>query len=207
MPERVPIPAAVASSGLLAILRGLPAGETVALAQRLERLGVAALEVTCDTPGHLDAIRGVRAACPGLAVGVGTVLEIDAAEAARAAGAQFLVSPHVDAELIGWAGARGLATFAGAMTPTEAVTAWRAGASAVKLFPAGSLGPGYLRELRAPLRQIPFVPTGGVSAANVAEHFAAGAVAVGVGGGVTDADDAAVRALVETAAGAVAARG
>src|SRR5205085_3252039 len=115
-------------------------------------------------------------------VGAGTVRTVDDVEAAVDAGAVYLVSPHTDPALCARAGQLGAAYLPGAFTPTEIVAAWSAGAAAVKLFPARLGGPRYLRDIREPLPDIPIVPTGGVSAENAAEWFAAGAVAVGAGG-------------------------
>ena len=110
------------------------------------------------------------------------MLDVASATAAVEAGARFLVSPHTDGELIRWAVARRIPTFPGAFTPSEILAAWRAGASAVKLFPASTVGPSYVRELRGPLGDIPLIPTGGVTAETAGAFIAAGALGVGVGG-------------------------
>jgi len=116
----------------------------------------------------------------GSVIGAGTVLTRDDVARAADAGAQFMVSPAVT-ESVAESASRGIAVLAGALTPTEAVTAMAMGATAVKLFPASFGGPGYLRALRDPLPLVPFVPVGGVDAALAAEYLTAGAVAVGVG--------------------------
>src|SRR5439155_18346764 len=116
--------------------------------------------------------------------GAGTVRTVDDVDAAVGAGAAYLVSPHTDPALAARSRQLGAAYLPGAFTPTEIVAAWAAGAAAVKLFPARLGGPRYLRDIREPLPDIPIVPTGGVSAQNVADWFAAGAGAVGVGGTV-----------------------
>ena len=151
--------------------------------------GVRAFEITLDSP---DALAGIAAltASPGagsdaLLVGAGTVMTIDEAAAALDAGARFLVMPHTDVRLVAWAAERGVPVFPGAMTPSEIVAAWNAGAAAVKIFPAGRLGPGFVREVRGPLARIPLVPTGGITAENAAAFIVAGAVAVGAGGWLT----------------------
>jgi 2-dehydro-3-deoxyphosphogluconate aldolase/(4S)-4-hydroxy-2-oxoglutarate aldolase len=125
----------------------------------------------------------------GLLLGAGTVLSVDAAERAVEAGAGFLVAPHTDPTIVEWAAARGIPTFPGALTPTEILAAWRAGAAAVKLFPASAVGPAFVREVRGPFRDIPLVPTGGVTAETAPSFIAAGAVAVGLGSWLTGSGD------------------
>jgi 2-dehydro-3-deoxyphosphogluconate aldolase / (4S)-4-hydroxy-2-oxoglutarate aldolase len=97
-------------------------------------------------------------------------------------GATFLVMPHVDPELVAWAADRGIPALPGCATPTEALLAWRAGAAAIKLFPASVAGPAFVRELRGPFPEIPVVPTGGITIEHVPSFIAAGAAAVGFGG-------------------------
>jgi 2-dehydro-3-deoxyphosphogluconate aldolase/(4S)-4-hydroxy-2-oxoglutarate aldolase len=113
---------------------------------------------------------------------MGTVLTADEVDRAVDAGARFVVSPSVVPEVIEAAQRHGIASYPGALTPTEIHTAWRAGATAVKLFPAGTLGPSYLTAVRAPLPDVPLVPTGGVDVEAVGAWLDAGAVAVGLGG-------------------------
>ena len=119
----------------------------------------------------------------------GTVLDIEGAAAAVEAGATFLVMPVTDPDVIGWAVERGVPAFPGALSPTEVLTAWRSGASAVKLFPASAGGPTLVRELRGPFPDIPLMPTGGVTADNARSLIEAGAVAVGVGSWLAGAPD------------------
>ena len=170
-------------TGLLPIARGVPTAVLEAAAGVLLEAGIAVIEVTMNTPDASGAIRRLAQAYEGrLVVGAGTVLEASEAAAAVAAGAQFLVTPHVDGDVIAAAHQLKVPIIPGAMTPTEVLQAWRAGAALVKLFPAVTLGPQYLRQLRGPLPEIPLVPTGGVTVDSTAEFIAAGAVAVGVGG-------------------------
>jgi 2-dehydro-3-deoxyphosphogluconate aldolase/(4S)-4-hydroxy-2-oxoglutarate aldolase len=122
-------------------------------------------------------------------IGAGTVLDREAAKASVAAGAAFLVAPNTDPELIRWAAGEGVPMFPGAMTPSEIVTAWNAGAAAVKVFPASVLGPTFLREVRGPLPQIPLIPTGGVNADTARPLLDAGAVAIGIGSWLTGSTD------------------
>ena len=169
--------------GLVAIIRATSADSAVATADALFRGGVLALEVTYSTPDCCGAIKRIIANAPkGAAIGVGTVRTVAEMEAAVAAGVTYAVSPHVDVELIAAARRLGIASLPGAFTASEVMTAWKAGATCIKLFPAVQAGPDYLRALRAPLSDIPFMPTGGVSNQNMHEWFAAGAVAVGMGG-------------------------
>jgi 2-dehydro-3-deoxyphosphogluconate aldolase/(4S)-4-hydroxy-2-oxoglutarate aldolase len=168
---------------VVAILRGRHGEHLDAVLDVLVESGVRSLEVTLNTPGALAALRraGTRYG-PEVTVGAGTVRTVTDLGSAVAAGARFLVSPHTDLTLAARAGEAGVPYLPGALTPTEIVAAWAAGAAAVKLFPARLGGPRYLRDVREPLGDIPIVPTGGVSVDNVADWFAAGAVAVGVGG-------------------------
>lgn len=171
------------AGGVVAILRGRRGEHLDAALEVLVDAGIRSLEITLNTPGALEALRraGTRFG-PEVAVGAGTVRTVADLDAAVAAGAGFLVSPHSEPVLGARARELGVAYLPGAFTPTEIVAAWTAGATAVKLFPARLGGPRYLRDIREPLPDIPILPTGGVSVENVAEWFAAGAVAVGAGG-------------------------
>ena len=171
------------AGGVVAILRGRRAEHLDAVLGVLVEAGIRSLEITLNTPGALAAIRRAGETFgPDVTVGAGTVRTVDDVDAAVGAGAAYLVSPHTDPALAARVRHLGAAYLPGAFTPTEIVAAWAAGAAAVKLFPARLGGPRYLRDIREPLPDIPIVPTGGVSAQNVADWFAAGAVAVGVGG-------------------------
>ncbi|WGM20294.1 bifunctional 4-hydroxy-2-oxoglutarate aldolase/2-dehydro-3-deoxy-phosphogluconate aldolase [Paenarthrobacter sp. OM7] len=142
-------------------------------------------EITMDSETAVADITKLRNA--GATVGAGTVLDKEQAAAALDAGAEFLVSPYLDEDLVGWASAQGIPVSPGALTPTEIVRAWNAGAAAVKVFPASVAGPQLIRELRGPLGHIPLMPTGGMTAENVRGFIDAGAVAAGVGGWLTGA--------------------
>ena len=177
-------PTGLVSGGVVAIARRLTADTAPQVADALLSGGVLAFEITLNEPvvGALRAIEAVADRAPGLAIGAGTVLSIDAAKLAIEAGATFLVMPHTDPELVAWAAARGVPTLPGAFTPTEILAAWRAGAAAVKLFPASAAGPAFVRECLGPFPDIPLIPSGGVTAETAADFIRAGAVAVGVGG-------------------------
>ncbi|MFG2970728.1 bifunctional 4-hydroxy-2-oxoglutarate aldolase/2-dehydro-3-deoxy-phosphogluconate aldolase [Streptomyces sp. NPDC048288] len=166
----------------MAILRSADATGLPAVARALAAGGVTCLEITLTTTGALDALARIRAELgPSAAVGAGTVMTPADLRDAVAAGAEFLVAPVVEPDVIRAAADLGIPCYPGAWTPTEVATAWRAGAAAVKLFPACTGGPAYLRQLRAPLPDIPLVAVGGVDLAEAAEYLAAGACAVGVG--------------------------
>lgn len=184
--ERAAMPEAIASSGVIAIARGVDAAKVSAIGLALLRGGVSALELTLNEPedAALDSIREVatRFAGSDLLLGAGTVLSVASAQRAVDAGARFIVSPNTDPELTTWAAKHGIPVFPGAFTTTEILAAWRAGATAVKLFPASVAGPAGVREIRGPLPNIPLIPTGGVSAETAGGFIQAGAVAVGVGG-------------------------
>jgi len=187
---RPELPDAVTDVRIIAILRRLPRARAVEVARALADAGVRAIELTIDSPDALEVIAEI-AAIDGVLAGAGTVLTIGDAENAIEAGASFLITPVVDTAVIGWAAERGIPIMPGAMTPTEASSAWSAGAAAVKLFPAGSLGPEFVRAIRAPLPHIPLIPTGGVGAADVGPYLDAGAVAVALGSELAAGGDAA----------------
>jgi 2-dehydro-3-deoxyphosphogluconate aldolase / (4S)-4-hydroxy-2-oxoglutarate aldolase len=173
--------AEITASRILAIIRGTDTAASVAAATTLLNEGVAVVEVALTTPGALHAIEAIRAASPtGSLVGAGTVLTGDDVADVAAAGAQFIVTPAVT-ESIAEAARRGLPVVAGALTPTEAYTAMRMGACAVKLFPAAVGGPAYLKALREPFPDIPFIAVGGVGLDDVDAYLGVGAIAVGVG--------------------------
>ncbi len=177
------IPRGLTTGGVVAVARRLTADNAPQVADALLAGGVLVYEITLNEPVDpaLRAIESVAYRSPGLAIGAGTVLSVDAAKLAIDAGATFLVMPHTDPELVAWAAARGVPTLPGAATPTEVLAAWRAGAAAVKVFPASVVGPAFVRECRGPFPDIPLVPSGGVTAETAADFISAGAVAVGVG--------------------------
>ncbi|MCX4390919.1 bifunctional 4-hydroxy-2-oxoglutarate aldolase/2-dehydro-3-deoxy-phosphogluconate aldolase [Micromonospora peucetia] len=167
---------------ILAIIRGADTAAAVAAGTALLQEGVRVVEVALTTPDATRVIEALRAAAPaGSLVGAGTVLTTADVADVAAAGAQFVVTPAV-VESIAEAARRGLPVAAGAFTPTEAYTAMRMGASVVKLFPAAVGGPAYLRAVRDPFPDIPFVAVGGVGLDDVPGYFRAGAIAVGLGG-------------------------
>jgi 2-dehydro-3-deoxyphosphogluconate aldolase / (4S)-4-hydroxy-2-oxoglutarate aldolase len=180
--DRVPIGQQLAATRVVAILRAEHAGRAEAVADVLVEHGIRCLELTLTTRGAMKVLERLAARMPAeVEVGVGTVLTAAEVDRAVDAGARFVVSPSVDPQVVAAALRRGIASYPGAMTPTEIQTAWTLGASAVKLFPAGSLGVGHLKAVRAPLPHVPLVPTGGVDVHAVGAWLDAGAVAVGMG--------------------------
>lgn len=172
---------------MIAIIRGLTAEQAGMTARALSKGGIRFLEVTMNTPGATSMIADWRAEFnEAMYIGAGTVLDLGMAKEAIDAGAQFLVTPNTDAEVIEFALSRDIEVFPGALTPTEIVNAWKLGARAVKLFPMASLGLQYLKEIRGPLDQIRLIPTGGVSLSNIAEFLKAGAFACGLGSHLID---------------------
>jgi 2-dehydro-3-deoxyphosphogluconate aldolase/(4S)-4-hydroxy-2-oxoglutarate aldolase len=179
---RVPMSEALATTRVVAILRAENASRAEAVVDVLLENGIRSLELTLTTTGALNVVERLATRLPaGTDLGVGTVLTADEVDRAVGAGARFVVSPSVVPAVIEAAARHGIASYPGAFTPTEIHAAWNAGASAVKLFPAGALGPGYLKAVRAPLPDVPLVPTGGVDIEAVGSWLAAGAVAVGLG--------------------------
>jgi 2-dehydro-3-deoxyphosphogluconate aldolase / (4S)-4-hydroxy-2-oxoglutarate aldolase len=174
--------------GLIPVLRAQSATEALQLADAIAAGGVSVLEVTMTVPGAVDVIRQIAEhSGDRILVGAGTVMDPETAQACMLAGARFIVSPSLNLKTIEICRLRGIAVFPGALTPTEVVTAWDAGADAVKVFPCSAVGGAkYLKALKAPLPQIELIPTGGVSLATAAEFLAAGAFALGVGGDLVD---------------------
>jgi 2-dehydro-3-deoxyphosphogluconate aldolase/(4S)-4-hydroxy-2-oxoglutarate aldolase len=183
--SRPSIPAAVTDAGVLAIARGSDPASVPAICDALLAGGIRAFELTLNEPESM-ALQALAAAArhaegSELVIGAGTVLSIEAAQRAIDAGAALLVAPHTDIALVEWAAGKGFPMFPGAATPTEVIAAWRAGAAAVKVFPASSLGTSFIRELRGPLPDVPLLPTGGISGEDAASYIDAGAIAVGIG--------------------------
>ena len=217
MPDPRPaIPAGITQTGVLAIGRRQDPASVPGICDALLEGGIRAFELTLNEPQSvaLDALAAAVRHCDGseMVVGAGTVLTLEAARRAVDAGASFLVAPHLEPDVVEWAAGQGVPMFPGAATPTEVLGAWRAGAAAVKVFPASSLGPAFIRELRGPLPDIPLLPTGGVSVQNAADYIEAGAVAVGMGSWLFGDGSAATiaersRQAVESVAAARAARG
>lgn len=178
---------------IIAIVRGLAPERMEGLAEALLAGGVTMIEVTFnqqnpDSFGETAAaIRLLATKYAGrIAPGAGTVMTEAQVRTAFNAGARYIISPNVDARVIRASKALGMAALPGALTPTEIALAWEAGADAVKVFPAGALGPGYIKAVKAPLPHIPLMAVGGVNEKNAADFLSAGAVGLGVGGNLVD---------------------
>lgn len=175
------------ASKAVAVIRMTDAAKLAKAAAALRKGGVMALEVTMTVPGAVEIIRAMaRDKEPGVLVGAGTVLDAGTASDVIAAGADFVVSPIADGDIIMACREAEIPVVPGAFTPTEIVAAWRAGADIVKVFPATSLGPQFFRDLSGPLPQIRLMPTGGVTIENAREFLAAGACCVGIGTALLD---------------------
>jgi 2-dehydro-3-deoxyphosphogluconate aldolase / (4S)-4-hydroxy-2-oxoglutarate aldolase len=175
--------------GVIAVVRADSPDAMVDVAGALRAGGVTACEITTTVPGAIDAIGAVRKTLGDeVLVGVGTCLDAATAEEAIAAGAEFVVSPILDPEVISTAHRHGKVAIPGALTPTEALAAWNAGADVVKIFPANHFGPRYFRDLHGPLPQLRLTPTGGVDLDSTPQWIQAGAVAVGVGSALVRRD-------------------
>lgn len=175
------------ASKVIAVIRLSDASKLAAVAAALREGGVRAIEVTMTVPGAVEIIREMaRRKEPGDLVGAGTVLEAGTASDVIGAGADFVVSPVTDMGVLQACRDAEVLVAPGAFTPTEIVTAWRAGADIVKVFPATSLGPQFFRDLRGPLPRVRLMPTGGVTLENAKEFLAAGACCVGIGTALVD---------------------
>ncbi len=175
---------------VIPVLRARKQEDAIAIAYAVKQGGVPLLEITMTVPGALDVIRELAASFAGeVLVGAGTVLDPETARGCILAGAQFVVSPSLKISTIEICHRYTIPVFPGALTPTEVLTAWEAGADAVKVFPCGSMGGAkYLKSLKGPLPQIELIPTGGVSLSTAAEFLSAGAFALGVGADLIDSD-------------------
>lgn len=174
--------------GLVPVVRVPSAAEAERAVEAILASGLSIFEITMTVPGAVDVIRTLAARFGGRAlVGAGTVLSAGDARACIDAGARFIVSPGFDHGTVQAAHERDVPAIPGALTPTEVITAWQAGADMVKIFPCSAMGGAkYLRALRGPLPQVKMLPTGGISLATVDEYVAAGAAALGVGGELID---------------------
>lgn len=187
MRERNEVVAQIRDLGVVAIVRADTGDEALAAARAVREGGLRAIEVTFTVPGAAEIIRRLAEEMgEEILLGAGTVLTADQAREAVAAGAEYLIAPDTDPEVIAEAHRLGRPIFPGAFSPSEVARAWKLGADLIKLFPAARLGPAYLKDLRGPFPQIPLVPVGGVDASNCADYFRNGAVAIGVGGKLVD---------------------
>jgi 2-dehydro-3-deoxyphosphogluconate aldolase / (4S)-4-hydroxy-2-oxoglutarate aldolase len=169
--------------GLIPVLRARSAGQAHAVVQAMLAGGVTVVEVTMTVPGAVELLAELRSEYEGLLLGSGTVTTGAQAEATIEAGAEFVVSPSFHPDVIAVTKAHKKVSIPGALTPTEIITAWEAGADYVKVFPCSAMGgPSYLKSILAPFPHLKLIPTGGVTLENAESYFRAGARAVGVGG-------------------------
>jgi 2-dehydro-3-deoxyphosphogluconate aldolase / (4S)-4-hydroxy-2-oxoglutarate aldolase len=176
--------------GIVPVVRASSAGEACIAAEAVCQGGIPIVEITMTVPGAIELIRELVQNCGSeVLIGAGTVLNADAARRCIDAGAEFLVSPGLNLLTVAFAAGEGKLIMAGALTPTEVMAAWDAGADFVKIFPCGQVGGAkYIKALKGPFPQIPFIPTGGVNLNTAAEFLEAGSVALGIGGELVQAD-------------------
>jgi 2-dehydro-3-deoxyphosphogluconate aldolase/(4S)-4-hydroxy-2-oxoglutarate aldolase len=177
----------VLKTGIVAILRSPSSDQLTNVARALFEGGIDVIEVTFTVPGALEILAAVKKELGNrVLLGAGTVLDPETARAALLAGAEFIVSPSVNLEVIRLCHRYDKVVMPGAFTPTEILAAWEAGADVVKVFPSDCVGPGYLKALRGPFPQIRLMPTGGVNLETLPAFIKAGASAVGVGGSLVE---------------------
>ena len=170
--------------GIVPVVRAESAHQAMQAAEAVRAGGIPIVEITMTVPGAVDVIAQLtKTMGKDVLIGAGTVLDSDAAQRCIDAGAEFLVSPGFDLATVQFAKQRGKLIMAGALTPTEVIAAWKAGSDFVKIFPCGTVGGAkYIKALKAPLPQVPMVPTGGVNFETAADFIRAGADALGIGG-------------------------
>lgn len=177
----------VLDGGIVAVVRSPDSQQLVEVARALADGGVKVVEITMSVPDALDVLRQVRRALGDrLLLGAGTILDTETARAALLAGAEYLVAPTLNLDVIRLCQRYDKLVMPGAFTPTEILTAWEAGADIVKVFPAEVVGPAFFKALRGPLPQIRLMPTGGVDLTTAPEFLRAGACCLGVGGQLVD---------------------
>ncbi|AWB66243.1 2-dehydro-3-deoxyphosphogluconate aldolase [Saccharobesus litoralis] len=177
----------IRAAKFVAIIRLAKFEEIAPVIECLVAGGIKVLEVTANTPCYLDAIDQARDLYPDVLIGAGTIINLERARLAIAAGAQFLVTPNTKPEIVEYAHQQGVPVLLGALTPTDIIAALDCGADFIKVFPAGSMGIDYFKDLKGPYSDIDLMPVGGVNVDNVQDWFAAGAVGVGVGNDLTQA--------------------
>jgi 2-dehydro-3-deoxyphosphogluconate aldolase/(4S)-4-hydroxy-2-oxoglutarate aldolase len=173
----------VLDCGIVAVVRSPDSKQLVEVARALADGGVTVIEITMTVPGALDVVRRVREDLGDrILLGAGTILDPETARAALLAGAEYLVAPTVNRDVIRLCQRYDKLVMPGAFTPTEILTAWESGADVVKVFPADVVGPAFFKALRGPLPQVRLMPTGGVDLTTAAAFLKAGACCLGVGG-------------------------
>jgi 2-dehydro-3-deoxyphosphogluconate aldolase/(4S)-4-hydroxy-2-oxoglutarate aldolase len=180
--------AKILEEGVVPVIRVSSAAEAFEVAKAIREGGISVIEVTMSVPGALDVMKEVTQRFGReVLLGAGTILDPETARAALLSGAKFVVTPTLNLEVIRMCKRYSAVVVPGSLTPTEILTAWEAGADLVKVFPIAQVGgPAYIRAVRAPLPQIPLVPTGGVNLQNAGEFIKAGAAAIAAGGELVD---------------------
>ena len=178
---------AILDCGIIAVIRAPDAERAYQLAEAAQRGGITAIEITMTVPGALDVIQRLVSRYPDgkITIGVGTVLDPETARLAILSGAEYVVSPHFNPEIVRTCHRYGIVCIPGAMSVTEVVTVLESGADAIKIFPAGLFGPEIIKEIKGPLPQAVLMPSGGVTLDNIGEWFEAGVAAVMVAGELT----------------------
>jgi 2-dehydro-3-deoxyphosphogluconate aldolase/(4S)-4-hydroxy-2-oxoglutarate aldolase len=172
---------------IIAIIRGVPKDKGEPIADALVKGGISFLEITLNNDGALNMIAELKEKYKDrLYIGAGTVLDVSMAKEAVAAGAEYLISPNLDEDVLQYALDIGIDVWPGTMTPTEIAKAHKLGAKAVKVFPTGTLGVNYIKEIRGPLNHIDMIATGGINLENIKEVLNNGAIAVGLGGNLVN---------------------
>ncbi len=180
--------AKILEEGVVPVVRLSSAAEAMEVSKAIREGGISVIEITMSVPGALDVMKEVTQKFgKEVLLGAGTILDAETARAALLSGAKFVVTPTLNLEVIKMCKRYSAVVIPGALTPTEILTAWEAGADLVKVFPIAQVGgPSYLRAVLAPLPHIPLVPTGGINAQNAGEFIKAGAAAIAAGGELVD---------------------
>jgi 2-dehydro-3-deoxyphosphogluconate aldolase / (4S)-4-hydroxy-2-oxoglutarate aldolase len=175
--------------GVIPVVRAASSKQAMLAAEAVCKGGIPIVEVTMTVPGAIDVIAQLAKSIGSeVLIGAGTVLDAEAAQQCIDAGAEFIVSPGFDLETVKFSSRAGKLMMAGALTPTEVIAAWKAGSDFVKIFPCGTVGGAkYIKALKAPLPQVPMIPTGGVNLTTAADFIHAGAAALGIGGELVSA--------------------
>ncbi len=182
----------IMEAGVVAVIRTNSGAELVSICEAMVEGGITGVEITMTSPGAIEAIYEASKVLKGKAIiGAGSVLDPETARAAMLAGADFIVSPVLNLDVIELCKRYGKIVIPGAFSPTEILTAWQAGADVVKVFPATRLGPSFIKDIRGPLPQVRLTPTGGVNIDNLGDFLKAGAVFVGVGSALVSKKDVA----------------
>lgn len=177
----------IISTGIITVIRMKDAGRVIKVITAIMSGGVKSIEITMTVPGAVDIIATLaKSVSDDVVIGAGTVVDVQTANQVIDAGAQFVVGPILNLDIVKLCRERDTVVMPGCFSPTEIFTAWHAGADIVKVFPATLLGPKYFKDIRGPFPDIRLMPTGGVTVDNVGEWIAAGAVAVGIGSDLLD---------------------